>query len=434
MSGRPSFPAAIIAVAALAGCHGPPIHEVTPDGGGGSGGGAGGTTGTAGSSAGASGGAGRGGTNGGGTGGTSGSGGTSSGGTSSGGSGGSGGRGGSGGGSGGAGCAAQMQPVMFHQAQSGPVSSDGTTYRYYWVEFGTPWITFHYTDGTAVHDNTHPLQIDASVANTYNFAVDDMIVAATWNLQGKLAVYGPNVGSLQIGTTMTLTNPSAVTVRDGAVLYAYDPMGGNPTPGIYKLPQSAAPTLFESYANLGGDWTLGLMLRTTPSKLLLCDTTDVRMVDMTTKGAAPLLFDNPGNKTVLDVRPTRPHTSEGGVVVELDDTTFWKTGRDYYVDISRPGATPMDLATAVSTLADASACGAAAHYEGSGVLYLQRYVYEGQGGLFAVTVSTTGAVSNLVRLTDLALGYPEVTGVGDLFAVRYNETTSQWEYYRVGDL
>jgi hypothetical protein len=156
------------------------------------------------------------------------------------------------------------------------------------------------------------------------------------------------------------------------------------------------------------------------------------MVDIAAKGAAQLLFDNPGNKTVLDVRPARPHDSDGGVIVTLQDAAFSSTGRDYFVHVYRPNDAPKDLPAAIGTLADASACGAGAHYQGSGVLFFEHYVYEGQAGLFAVDVSFTGEVSNLVRLTDLPLSNPEVTGAGDLFAGRLNDFN--WDYYRVGNL
>jgi hypothetical protein len=65
---------------------------------------------------------------------------------------------------------------------------------------------------------------------------------------------------------------------------------------------------------------------------------------------------------------------------------------------------------------------------------MQRYIYEGQSGLFAVDVSANGTVSNLVRLTDKALIRPEVTGAGDLFAVGTTASSSLFYYYRLGSL
>ena len=156
------------------------------------------------------------------------------------------------------------------------------------------------------------------------------------------------------------------------------------------------------------------------------------MVDRATK-AKVTLFQNPGNDNVLDVRPARPHTFDAGVVVDIDDTLYWPTGHDYYVDITTAGAAPVDLVASVNALADASACKAAAHYAQAGVLFQRRYIYEGAGGTFVVDVSASGMVSNLVRLTDMPLRYLEVTGDGDLFGGQvYN--VSRWDYYKIGRL
>jgi hypothetical protein len=345
--------------------------------------------------------------------------------------GGSGGRGGAGGG-GGAGCAAQMQPTLFWEGQSSPVSSDGTSTRYYWVEFDPPNFTVRYLLGAPpANEYKHPFQVEASVAGMFNVAVSETRVAATWNDVGEVAVYGLDYNSVQIGQTLTLNNPSSVALAGTMVYYSHNPTGGNPTPGIYQWMPPAAPTLFESFSELASDATFGQILRTTQSKLLLSDHTDVRMVTVSpTKAAAGLLFVNFFGHPVMDVRPARPHDHDGGVIVQLQDDTLF--GRDYYTDVTAPENPPTDLGAATSALADTSACGAAAHYHGPGVLFGQRYIYEGQSGLFAVDVSTAGAVSNLVRLTDLPLLRPEVTGAGDLFACATTASSSLYYYYRVG--
>jgi RNA polymerase sigma-70 factor (ECF subfamily) len=429
---------------AAAGCQGPTVGPPLDAGagqagttgaagaGGGDGGtsagggrGGGGTTGTAGSGgvagvgggAGAAGVAGRGGTGGTGGVGTAGRGGT--GGTGA-------------GGSGGAGCAAQMTPQMFYRGTAGPRLSSGTSTRYYWVEYGSPYITLHYSSGATPANNQHPMQFDMSSAGAYDVAASDERVVGTWTVDGKIAVWGPDSNSAQIGSTMTLTYPSAVDAEGTTIFYSFQPTTGTTgTPGIYQWSPTGAPALFESYTNLGGDRTLGLLLRITPNKLLFSDKTDVWYVDRTTKGAKQLLFDNPGTRRIDDVRPARPRSSEGGVLINLSDDVLI-AGRDYYVNLSQPGA-PKDLSAAITTLLNASACGTAARYNGGGVLFNQRYVYEGSGGLFAVDVSASGDVSNLVRLSDIPLRYPEVTGQGDLFA-GWAYMVSRWDYYRVGRL
>jgi hypothetical protein len=327
-----------------------------------------------------------------------------------------------------------MQPMMFYRGMLAPAWTEGTSHRFYWAEQTTPYLAIEYSPGDVPAQKLHPIQIDASLANSgFDLAASDTFLAATWYLDGRLAVWGPDSTSTQMGSTRTLTNPSAVAADAATVLFAYDPMGGSPTPGIYPWdPSNAAPTPFATYTQLGGDWTLGLVIRLTPGKLLLCDRTNVKMVDRTTKNVQAL-FTNPGSRTVVDVRPARPHTLDAGVIVDVSDTTYIDTGRDYYVDITQPGHAPTDLAAATITLANASACGAAARYNGAGVLFHQRYIYEGQQGLFAVDVAADGTVSNLTRLTDSSFRYLEVTGDGDLFAgTVYN--VSHWDYYRIGRL
>jgi len=341
------------------------------------------------------------------------------------------------GGAGGGGCAAQLkQPVMFHEGMGAPVSYDSGRTRYYWIEYGNPYITVHYSPGSpTASDTLHPLRIDASVANTYNVAASNDRVAAAWGLQGIVAAYGPDDTSTQLGM-LTLTNPGAVTVNGTGIYLSQNPMGGNPTPGIYSWNPPSAPVLFESFAQLGGDWTLGLMLRTTPFELLFSDRTDVWQISFG-GGTPQRLFANPGNGTILDIRVARPHLpdgAEGGVIVEVQDRNYTRTGHDYYVNVLVPGSPPVDLAAAVDKLADVSACGADARYHGTGVLFIDRYIYEGQGGLFMVDLMINGSIiTNLTRLTDQPFSMPEITGYGDLFAGQLNTANSKWDYYRVGN-
>jgi len=398
MRGKRALPAFVFVAAASAGCHGPPIQEV-------GGTGTGGTTGT--------GGAGRGG-----------------------------GSGAGGAGPGGAGCAAQMQPVMFHSTtgaatsiSGAPIPSQATSNRIYWVESGTPNYTIHYSPGAApASDNLHPLAIGESMADFISVDVSDALLAATWDVYGNIAVYGPDKTSTQMGATLQLASSSAVAVDGTTVFVAYFVRSDTTQSGIYTWAPPAAPALFETYTDLGGDFEYGKLIRATPNWLLLSDLTNVWIADRLSKKAAQPLFQNPASNPVLDVRPARPRSMQQGVLVDLQDASFAGSGRDYYVDLTTPIAAPVDLASATNALADASACGAAAHYHGAGVLYQRTYIYEGQSGLFAVDVTPAGAVSNLVRLTTLPLGHPEVTGAGDLFAIRSVNAGDSWDYYRVGNL
>jgi hypothetical protein len=394
-------------LAAVAGCHGPPLVEYTPDGGGGTG-----ATGNAGAS-GTAGMTGRGG-----RGGTTGAAGTS-------------GRGG-GTGTAGAGCAAQMTPENFYRGGMPPVYTAVTATRFYWAEWDTPSITIHYTNATTPVEVPHPLAIGSSGVGHYDITASDNYVVATWGLDGVIAAWGPDMDSKQVAK-MTLTYPSAVAIDGPTIFYSYQPAAGTTgTWGIYTWDPNGAPVLFESYTEFQGDRTLGLILRVTPTKLLMGDTTDVWFVDRATKGAKQRLFDNPTTNGILEIRPARPHAAEGPVVVTIDDPILL-SGRDYYVNLSQPSAAPKDLGAAVTTLANSSACGNAAVFDGTGVIYQQHYIYQGNDGLFMVDISATGTVSNLVRLTDVTFSYPDVTDAGDIFAgVSY--LVSKWDYYRIGKL
>jgi hypothetical protein len=433
--------AAGLAALALVGCHGPTIIEAPPDGGGrggagtGGNGGAGGNTGAAGGAgttgtAGTTGIAGTGGAGRGGSTGTGGIAGAAGRGGGGGGGGGTAGRGGTGGNAG-AGCAAQMTPQMFYRGGSPPVYTAETASRLYWVEFGSPSITIHYTAATSPAEIPHPLALGSSGIGNYDITARDSYVVATWGLNGEIAIWGPDQDSMQLGR-MTLSYPSAVAIDGATVFYSFQPQTGSATQGIYTWNPSGSPVLFESYSDLGGDRTLGLLLRTTPTRLLLSDRTDIWFVDRTAKGAKQLLFNNPTTRLITEVRPARPRTTDGPVIVSIDDPIL-VAGRDYYVNLSQPTAAPKDLGAATTALANSSACGNAAVFNGVGVMYQQRYIYEGNGGLFAVDVSSSGAVSNLVRLTDTPFSYPDVTESGDLFAgTVYN--VSKWDYYRIGKL
>src|SRR5262249_48358272 len=156
----------------------------------------------------------------------------------------------------------------------------------------------------------------------------------------------------------------------------------------YQWQPPAMAQLFESFSDLAVDPAFGQLLSTTLTQLLLTDGNNVRMVHLANKGAARVLFANPGSNTVWEVLPSRPRTHDGGVLLHLPAAPFSR--RDYSVDVPAPGNQPPALAAATTALADASVCGAAAHYDGPGVLYMQRYIYEGQSGLFAVDVAANG--------------------------------------------
>jgi len=385
----------LLVAAALTGCHGATSHEVD-----------GGTAGTGGGGA-----AGRGGASGAG-----------------------GGTGGTGGAAGGTGCAAQMAPALFFRDVP-PLWTEGTTTRFYWAENGSQNVTIHYAEGDQPVEITHPFKIDATKASNYfDLSAADYYVIGNWDLDGKMAVWGPDIGSTQVAM-QTLSRPGAVTAIGAALYFSDDPMGGNPTPGIYEWNVPNPPSPLISYTDLGGTSSLGLMLRTTSEHMLLCDRRQVYLMGLPPSGPPQVLFPNQNNATIVNVRPARPHSVSAGVIVEVEDPNYSPTGRDYYVDITQPSIAPTDLSVATTALAMSSACGSDAIYGGGGVLFNNRYVYEGNGGLFAVDVAANGAVSNIVRLANEPYRYLEVTGNGDLFGGWFDiNSVSKWEYYRIGKL
>ena len=396
----------LLAVATVAGCNGPTIHEV--DGG----------------TAGASGAAGRGGTAG--ASGTAGRGAAGASGTA--------GRGGAAGGTGGAGCAAQMTTLapVFYRGELPPAWTEGTSHRFYWAEKGSD-VTVHYAQGDQPVEVTHPLKIAGAMASNHlDLAASDSFVAGNWDTDGKLAVWGPDATPTTPMGMMTLSRSGAVTIAGATAYYSHDPTSGTPTPGVYQWPLPSAASLFASFTSLGGGATLGLLLRATSDKLLFSDGHKVYVVDLA-GGSPQLLFMSTSN-AVTNIRPARPHSLDAGVIIVVDDLRF-VGGADHYVDLTRPGIAPTDLSTATTSLAVSTACGYDAQYVGSGVLFNHRYIYQGQFGLFAVDVAANGELSNLVRLADAPYSYLEVTGDGDLFGSWPDvNNVGKWEFSRIGRL
>ena len=177
----------------------------------------------------------------------------------------------------------------------------------------------------------------------------DGLVVARCAIDTKIAVYGPDATSTQLRGTVTLGRAYRDHGLGYTVFYSHDPMGGSPTPGIHQwsppADDLAVRVVHDARRHLAG----AHILRATPTTLLFSDTTDVFTVTRSAPGPRQMLFDNPtkpATKNVNDIRPARPRTLEGGVLVTLDDTAFNETGHDYFVDLSRPTATPKDLVRA----------------------------------------------------------------------------------------
>jgi hypothetical protein len=326
--------------------------------------------------------------------------------------------------------------MMFYSSEYAPALSDGTSTRYYWVEQTTPTVSTHYATPSPPTAHLHPFGFDAGFASIkWNVAFSDNLVVGMWYSSDgwNIAPYEPDAGGSMLSSIL-LDNPSTIIVEGNTLYYAFEPFGADTTtPGVYdEIQPNGAPRLYVSYATLGLAVSDALMLRLTPSYLVIGGLRDAWFTSRAAKGAAQHLFQI-GNANILDILTARPHNADGGVIVRVEDGNYGATGRDFYVDFSAPG-TGHDLTTAIAALTPPAGCPALTYGEG-GVLFGQRYIYETDSGLFSVDVSAAGAASNPTRLTDIQLRYPEVTGAGDLFA-SFQSTTSAfgWDYYYVGRL
>src|SRR4029077_2128258 len=136
--------------------------------------------------------------------------------------------------------------------------------------------TIHYSPGAApASDNLHPLAIDESMADFISVDVSDALLAATWDVYGNIALYGPDKTSTQMGATLQLGSSSAVAVDGTTVFVAYFVRSDTRQSGIHTWTPPASPALFETYSDMGGVFEWGTLVRATPTKLLLSDQTNV---------------------------------------------------------------------------------------------------------------------------------------------------------------
>jgi hypothetical protein len=314
---------------------------------------------------------------------------------------------------------------MFYTSGSGPSYSDGTSTRYYWAEYGQ-YITVHYATGTSA--TTHPYKFDASFATTkWDVAVSDSLLNGLANMNGyKIEAWGPLISDSMFQDREALTGTTTIAVEGSFGYYTLD---GGATPGIYRWDGHGTNELYLSYAQLGLVHSQALILRFTPKYLVVGGLNDAWVVDRSMKTTQPVFHSG---ATILDILPSRPHTTTVGVLFRVEDGLYNATGRDFYLDLTAATlGTPKDLVAAINALATPAGCPSIRYGQG-GVLYGQRYVYETNNGLVSVALATDGTPSAPARLTSIQLRYPEVTGEGTLYAAW--TPSSQWTYYRVGGL
>jgi hypothetical protein len=320
--------------------------------------------------------------------------------------------------------------MNFYEGDYGPVISDGTSTRYYWVEQSTPVGTVHYAAAPNPVEITHPYQFDASNAFTFGFDVafgEGLLVGLTApNGEPHLEAWGPSIGATK-GTNVLDSQDRMEVAVEGSVAY----VSKDDTAGIYTWDGQSDPTLWVSYAALGVTSNQILILRITPRYLVIGGLQDAWVIDRTaaTKTLQKVFHTS---STIMDVITARPHTATAGVLFRTQDPSYVYTGHDYYLDLTASTlATARDLPAAINALPASGGCPRLGYDEG-GVLYGNRYIYDATAGLVAVTLASDGTPSQPVLLTDTELLNPEVTGGGDVYASI--QPNFKYEYYYVGRL
>jgi len=319
--------------------------------------------------------------------------------------------------------------MMFYSSDYGPAISDGTSTRYYWLEYGTPLATTHYASAPQPSEITHPYTFDPSASFSYDVAFGEGLLAGLTLPNGEPHIegWGPNIGATKLPDVLDSLDRMEVTV-DGSEAYVSkdDPA----LAGIYRWNGQGEDTLWVSYAAAGLSANQILILRATPKYFVIADLRDAWVLDRSTKMLQHVF--QVSNTNIIDVITSRPHTTTAGVVFRTQDGSYPTSGHDYYLDLTAATlGTPRDLPLAISGLAATGACPRFTYDEG-GVLYGNRYIYGSTYGLVEVTLSSDGTPGQSVLLTSMELSFPEVTGGGDLYGS--TQPDFKWNYYYVGRL
>jgi hypothetical protein len=338
------------------------------------------------------------------------------------------------GGAGGAGCAPLFAaPADFRMTTALPLADfQTTTGRYYWTEMGTQ---LHWAPSDAPTDHSYPTSTlpisSAASGDYYQVVAGDQLIVAFSSLNSPPANAIKPDGT-KVGTFANDGGEIRLVALDASstAYLIVDPVSD--APAILQWQPPAAPTPVLYFSNLGidvGETTQFAILGT--DRFIITSPQDVWMVDLSapTDGAMHLVGLLPQQQIIGLALST------AGMLLTLNDARYYLTGRDLFSPFVT--GSPIDLQMAIDALPPPAGCAQADHhYAGAGTLYGSTYIYEGQGGLYLVTIDATTApptVSHPLRLTNVPLSYPRVTGDGVLFAVR-NDGGATWYFDRVGQL
>jgi hypothetical protein len=169
----------------------------------------------------------------------------------------------------------------------------------------------------------------------------------------------------------------------------------------------AAPVPVLTFADLAIDAATIVLLRVTDDRrvVLAAAQWQLWLADLAApKQAAVPLFTATGY-------PVEITFSTAGMLLQFDSPS----SSDVLAALA-PGP-PRNLAQELTLIPAPPGCSSIAHHKaGTGTLHGDRYVYEGQSGVFSVTITPSG-LDGLTRLTALRLQSPRVTASGALFGV-----------------
>jgi hypothetical protein len=212
--------------------------------------------------------------------------------------------------------------------------------------------------------------------------------------------------------------------------FIYKPSATPADSAVMKWNPPGPPTPVMLFSDLKIDANAVFMVRATgDGRLVLASLRQFWIADPSSpKEAAKLLFST---TTGL---PEEITFSPAGMLVHLSGYGSPSARVDLLAQLT-PGS-PRDLVQEIKVLASPGGCPSTiSHHPATdaasagGTIHGSRYLYEGIGGLFAVTVTSTG-VESVTRLTALPIKLPRVTEGGALFGLdcRTDQTKCRFMY------
>jgi hypothetical protein len=313
-------------------------------------------------------------------------------------------------------------PNKFYTSNNGPQRGQTTTARYYWAESEGSSTYLHYTQSATPQNQKYSFLLATNTEFWDARVGDGMLLSIRADNTNMLVAYDPDQGT-ELGRRSTL-DIGPIDVDKATAHYFFAPSGA--TPAIMRWAPPLSPTSAVSLSDLmPSDADLIGYLRVAGSRFVMATSRRVWLVDPGQATPMQLLFT-----TTADIDDLLVSPMTDAVLVRVNDIDFHMTGRDLYSALKL--GTPLDLQKAIDALPAPPGCPPQSHhYAGAGTVYRDHYVYQAEGGIYAVLLTPTGPTTP-TRLTDLLLEWPQVVADGSLFAVRFEGF--DWYYYRVGQL